>query len=285
MARDPECDGGGRRLIPRAHVTAWRARVPWPTDAQVEQDLVLSRALVALFADPAVAQAAAFRGGTALHKLFFERPARYSEDIDLVQTAAGAIGTTLDAIRAALDPWLGEPRRTRGQGRVTMLYRFDTTSRPVQRMRLKVEINTREHFTVLGRERRAFAVDNPWFSGRAEVSTYGIEELLGTKLRALYQRQKGRDLYDLWMALTSLDVDDRKVIECFRRYMDEGGVRVSRAELEANLRAKLAAPAFLDDLAPLLAGDVSYDTRAAGALVLERLIAGLPGEPWKGAVS
>lgn len=44
-------------MIPRAHVTAWRAVAPWPADAQVEQDLVLSRALVALYSRPAVGKA------------------------------------------------------------------------------------------------------------------------------------------------------------------------------------------------------------------------------------
>lgn len=91
-------------MIPRAHVTAWRSRAPWPTDSQVEQDLVLSRALVELYRNPSVAQTVAFRGGTALHKLFFTMPGRYSEDIDLVQIGAGPIGPILDAIRASLDP-------------------------------------------------------------------------------------------------------------------------------------------------------------------------------------
>lgn len=164
-------------MIPRAHITAWRTRAPWPTDAQVEQDLVLSRALVEMFSSPAVAQAVAFRGGIALHKLFFAQPGRYSEDLDLVQLEAGAIGPILDAIRAVLDPWLGEPGRKQGHGRVTMLYRFETTGRPVQRMRLKIEINTREHFSLFGIQHREVLVDSPWFSGRAEVSTYQIEEL------------------------------------------------------------------------------------------------------------
>ena len=79
-------------MIPRAEVTAWRARAPWPTDAQVEQDLVLSRALVEIFSVPSVAKALALRGGTALHKLFFDPPGRYSEDLDFVQTDAGPIG-------------------------------------------------------------------------------------------------------------------------------------------------------------------------------------------------
>ena len=258
---------------------------PWPTDAQVEQDLAVSRALAELYANATIAGALAFRGGTALHKLFFDRPTRYSEDIDLVQTDAGAIGPALDAIRSVLDPWLGEPKRKLGHGRVTLLYRVETTSLPVQPMKLKVEINTREHFTVLGLRRVRWVVQNPWFSGSADVTTYRIEELLGTKLRALYQRRKGRDLYDLWLALASLAVDEHRVVECFGRYMNESGARISRAEFEANLSAKLDMSAFCDDIGPLLPTGVIYDASAAGALVQARLIAKLHGEPWRSAGS
>lgn len=103
-------------MIPRANITAWRARAPWSTDAQVEQDLVICRAVVDLFGDQLLASAVASRGGTALHKLYSSTPSRYSEDIDLVQVNAGPIGPVMDAVRARLDPWLGEPKRKRGPG-------------------------------------------------------------------------------------------------------------------------------------------------------------------------
>ena len=66
-------------MIPRAHITAWRRHTPWLTDAQVEQDLILSRALVEIFAAPALSSQLAFRGGTALHKLHLSPPSRYSD--------------------------------------------------------------------------------------------------------------------------------------------------------------------------------------------------------------
>lgn len=270
-------------MIPRAQVTAWRSHAPWPMDAQVEQDLALSRVLVELFGSEMVTKTVAFRGGTALHKLFFPTPGRYSEDIDLVQITAGPIGPILSAIRTTLDSWLGEPKRKQSQGRVTMIYRFETTTRPIQPLRLKVEINTREHFTALGIRRRPFQVDSPWFSGQAEIGIYAIEELLGTKLRALYQRKKGRDLYDLWLALTSLEVDDAKIVDCFGRYLGQEGLAVSRAEFEENLEGKFQNRAFLEDIGPLLPTGVSYDVAQAGALVGQKLVAILPGEPWRGA--
>lgn len=269
-------------MIPRALVTEWRAKAPWPADAQVEQDLVLSRALVEIFSSPLVARALAFRGGTALHKLVLPQPGRYSEDIDLVQVEPGAIGPALDGLRERLDPWLGEPKRKHGHGRVTLVYRFESSSLPVQSMRLKVEINTREHFAVLGRTSRKLAVESRWFSGSAEVTTYPLEELLGTKLRALYQRKKGRDLFDLWRALTSLPIDTGAVVLCFQRYLEIAGLSVSRAEFEANLQAKLAAPSFISDLAPLLATGTEYDVETAASLIESELVAKLRGEPWKG---
>lgn len=243
---------------------------------------MISRALVELFASEPVVRAVAFRGGTALHKLFLAQPGRYSEDIDLVQTEPGAIGGALDAIRACLDPWLGEPKRDQSRGTATLLYRFETTSLPVQRVRLKVEINTREHFTALGYARKDFAVENPWFTGSAQIVTYAIEELLGTKLRALYQRRKGRDLFDLWLALTSCAVDEDKIVGCFAQYLERDGTRIPRADFEANLDAKLRSPAFVEDTAPLLPTGIRYDAAEAAALVSGRLLARLDRGPRAG---
>jgi predicted nucleotidyltransferase component of viral defense system len=231
-------------VIPRAHITAWRTQVPWPSDAQVEQDLVISRALVEMYTRPVVAESLAFRGGTALHKLHFEPPGRYSEDIDLVQIEAGPIGPALNAVREALDPWLGEPGWRRTADSVKLLYRFDTTALPAQRVRVKVEINTREHFTCRGLCAVDYSIATLWLTAAAAITTYHVEELLGTKLRALYQRKKGRDLYDLWAALAALDVDADGIVDCFLPYMASDGAAVTRAMFEAKLSEKVASPAF-----------------------------------------
>lgn len=184
-------------MIPQAHITAWRATAPWGDDAQVEQDLVLSRAVVEVFAESDLADHLALRGGTALNKLYLDPPSRYSEDIDLVQAKPVAIGDVLDGIRRRLDSWLGRPKRSSSEASVTLTYRFESELPPVRPLRLKIEINTREHFAVLGYHQRPFVVTNPWFAGKTVVTTYLLDELMGTKLRALYQRRKGRDLFDL----------------------------------------------------------------------------------------
>jgi len=260
-------------VIPEAAITHWRNVAPWPQDAQVEQDLILSRALVEIFQEPGLASAVLLRGGTALHKLYLHPARRYSEDIDLVQARPGPIGPILDAIRARLDPLLGTPRREHNPGNVTLRYRVESEIPPVVPLRLKVEINTREHFVVFGAATRSYGVHSPWFEGGAPVQTYVLEELLATKLRALFQRRKGRDLFDLSAGLEAGGADPGRIVEAFRAYMKAEGRAVSRSTFERNLVAKAGSRPFNDDLRPLLTPTVRYDATEAARLVSERLLA------------
>ena len=270
-------------MIPAAYITAWRAKVPWATDVQVEQDLVVSRAIVEIYSDDMLADKLAFRGGTAIHKLVMDKPGRYSEDIDLVQVKEGPIGLVMDALRERLQPWLGKTKWKQGKGRVTFSFRFESENKPVVPMRLKVEINTREHHTVFGHVLRPFGLDTPWFKGFADVLTYSPEELFGTKMRALYQRKKGRDLFDLAEGFRRIaDLDAAGVIECFRGYLAHEGLHVSRAEFEANLAAKIEDRMFADDVPPLLADGITHNPEHDSRVVLEALVSLLPGLPWKG---
>jgi len=269
-------------LIQRAYITAWRSHTPWPQDSQVEQDLILSRALVELYSEEVIAKQLAFRGGTALHKLCLPRSQRYSEDIDLVQVQAGPIGPIMTAIHQRLDPWLGKAQWKQGAGRVTLYYRFNTEIEPITPMRLKLEINTREHFSVFDPIQHHFEVNNGWFSGNAEITTYELDELLGTKLRALYQRKKGRDLFDLWTASRDTAVNPARLVECFERYVEHDGLHISRAEFESNLYEKLDDLSFGRDVEPLLAFGVEWDQSAAAEYIFTAIAPLLSGDPWKG---
>ncbi len=272
-------------MIPRDFIIEWRKEAPWPLDSQVEQDLVISRAMVDICNVPELREALAFRGGTALYKLYLRPAARYSEDIDLVQVRPEPIGNTLDAIRAVLDPWLGEPRRAFKEGLVTLLYRFQSEDVPPKVLRLKIEINSREHFAELGHMTIPFRIDSRWFSGKAEVTTFSLNELLGTKLRALYQRKKGRDLFDLWHALDRSEVAPEHVLTCFTRYLRARGHEVTRAQFEQNLAGKRIDRRFTADIGTLLRPGQAWDLNAAMDVVLRKLISRLPGEPWQGAES
>lgn len=236
-------------MIPRRYIEEWREFAPWPENGQIEQDLVIERALIEIFSDPFLNENLAFRGGTALHKLFLKPQARYSEDIDLVQIKTGPIKPILVRLRECL-AFLGTKRSiTTSIHNNTVEYRFETEIQPVIRMRLKIEINCREHFTVLGLQQIPFKVQNGWFSGECMINTYHIEELLGTKLRALYQRRKGRDLFDLDFALTKLDINVAKLIQCYREYINfSDGASPTSKMFAANMVEKMSDDEFRNDI-------------------------------------
>jgi len=252
-------------MIPENYLREWKEHAPWKTDSMVEQDLIICRSLVMLFSSPVLAQHLAFRGGTALHKVHLAPASRYSEDIDLVQIVAGPIGPVFDALRVALEPLLGKPQRKQGPGVVTLTYRTAGTGPTSPTLRLKVEINSREHFSVLGPESRPFSVSTRWFAGDCNISTYRLEELLGTKLRALYQRRKGRDLFDLWLGLTAGKARPDLIAQCFKRYMEESGLRVSGREYRLNMEQKMVHPDFIHDTDDLLRPGVCFDRADAYA--------------------
>ncbi len=259
-------------MIPRDYVTEWRAEAPWIDDAQVEQDLVISKALVDIFSHPVLHKALAFRGGTALYKLHVKPPARYSEDIDLVQAEPEPAGQIMEALREVLNPWLGDPRYKQSQGRVTFTYRFNSEGTPSVPLRLKVEINTREHFSVNGFVDTPYNISSRWFDGSCQIKTYELNELLGTKLRALYQRSKGRDLFDLAVALDNPNADSDAIIKIFTAYMDSGGHHVTRTQFEANLAAKRDDPNFIADIGPLLSSDYDWNFETMADKVSTNLI-------------
>ncbi|MBY0544982.1 MAG: nucleotidyl transferase AbiEii/AbiGii toxin family protein [Gammaproteobacteria bacterium] len=242
-------------MIPLAYITEWREFAPWPDDFQVEQDLILSKILIDIFSNLLLSKELAFRGGTALHKLFFSPAMRYSEDIDLVRIKTGEIKPIIDQLRSALS-WLGEPKTTRNTASFKLLYFFSPENFPTIKLRIKIEINTRENFSVLDYFQKPFQLESSWFVGKTNITTYQIEELLATKLRALYQRKKGRDLFDIWLALRQEKFDIHKMISVFQTYMQKENNKITRNNFEKNIDDKLSDLSFIGDIGPLLAVDL-----------------------------
>ena len=155
---------------------------------------------------------------------------------------------------------------------------------PIRPLRLKIEINTREHFVLNELQHRVLDVKNPWFNGSAKIVTFDNNELMATKLRALFQRCKGRDLFDLWLCLAQQLVEPTKVVQGFLEYMKREGHSVSRAEFEANLHEKENDHAFMSDIGPLLRPGIEYSPAQATDVVRSKVLSLLPGEPWRGSV-
>ena len=274
-------------MIPAMNIVAWSKTAPWAEQRQIEQDLIISRALVELFNDPFLAEQLRFRGGTALNKLHFPKPLRYSEDIDLVKTAEGPLKPLLDRVHDILDPWLGDPVFERSQVAPKFKYSVEAEDRTSKvPIRLKLEINTNEIDAFDGARLLPFEVSNPWFSGETRIATFSNEELLSTKIRALLQRNKGRNLVDLSHALDVLtDLDTQKTIDLMGRYLELSGTPITRPQAEQRMFDKLARGNFLADVIPLLTAEESakFDHAAgqrAFANVFSRLIQLIPGKSW-----
>lgn len=264
-------------MIPRAFITQWSAGAPWPTQLQVEQDLVLSRMIVELANHPVLGEELAFRGGTCLHKLHLPTALRYSEDLDYVRTTSGPVKAIMDAIRDVAESVGLAAGRYKVAGDMVAM-RFEAPGEGGGRVRVKVETNIAETAPRFARERLAYAVESPWFSGAAQVGTFHVDELVATKLRALFQRRKGRDLFDLWHVLAAVPVDDERIVEALGHYM--GGEVFSFPELALNLRAKLADRDFAADLDALVARTPDgYALAAAADTVMDRLGSRLRNAP------
>lgn len=256
-------------MIPVAQITNWRRDAPWANDDDVEQDLLISRAVVDLFNDPFLYQRLAFRGGTALHKLMLVPATRYSEDIDLVYLRNEPIGQVFDHIRDALS-WFELPPRFEIGIFPKLHFRFVTAS-GVNR-RIKVEIATREAFSAERVIDVPYRVASTYFTGQTRARTFAIEELLATKLRAHLQRNKGRDLYDLWYAATQRTLDFAAIFRTFLGYWDATAPRrLTRDQVQQDFDRKKRAGIF-GQVAPLLVPGTPYEPGDAAAWFEETVL-------------
>jgi predicted nucleotidyltransferase component of viral defense system len=249
-------------------IAAWGLTHPWRTSEQVEQDLLLSRAICEIAHHPYLGEELVFRGGTALHKLHLDQALRYSEDLDYVRSTAGGIGPLTGALTSLGDD-LGFSVKTKMSEHPKVYW--STTANGGVPIRIKIEVNTHERSPARPIIHQPFAVQSPWWNGDAEVAMFDPIEMSATKLRALYQRKKGRDLFDLWLSLTQLELDPGSIIDAFGPYRPAG--YTARLAI-ANLEAKRADRTFRIDLDPLVTEwPDGYDIEAAATLVTETVLA------------
>ena len=100
-----------------------------------------------------------------------------------------------------------------------------------------------------------------------------------TKLRALSQRKKGRDLFDLHIALQRKEVDIDKVLLCYRKYMEfVVGKAPSYKQFVNNMQEKMEDPEFTDDMQSLLRPGITFDASEAYPLIYETFIDKMEGK-------
>ena len=270
-------------------ILAHQHEVPWPNLYQVEQDLLLCRSMIAIFNDDFLSREVAMRGGTVLHKVHLAPACRYSEDIDLVAVGERPKEHIRAAIKRVLAPILGKHKSSvwatlklavRNASRpseiLRVIYEVPSVSTPGRTLTIEIEANVTERTPHKPVQTLPFAV--PFRDGTlsANIISYDLHEMLGTKMRALFQREKGRDLFDLHRAITSRKVKHGEIIRAFQHYMSEEETVVPRKEFEEHLDRCLNNPGFRSDMKPLLLTGIEYDPHQAAELIRTELLDLLP---------
>lgn len=259
----------------------------------VEQDYLLTKAVAAIFTDAKLKNQLAMRGGTVLHKAHLAPASRYSEDIDLVLTANRSHEGIKEDIASALESLLGEPaesfqtwvrltvRNLVAKSEIARLnYVYEPTSTQAALASLKVEVNLNEREPLF--ELTTVHIDVPDEDGtlrKVPVVSYDLDEMLGTKMRALIQRDHGRDLYDLWRALQTMAdtagphrVNPERVGEAFRFYLKQEGTSLSRDDLQERVARRMKSRKFLNDMNGYLPEGAAYDPRRAHEVFCDLLL-------------
>jgi hypothetical protein len=258
-------------VIPEAYVTQWATGAPWPTRTQVEQDLLLSRLICEIANHPYLGEELVFRGGTCFHKLHMSPARRYSEDLDYVRSRPGGIAEFTQAA-SAIGESLGFAVRTRISANPKVYLLADSAEG--LRLRIKIEVNTRERSPVDPIAHVPYQVSSPWWSGTAAVRTFSARELVATKIRALYERDKGRDLFDMWLALTELGLSGDDLLAAFGPYHSPS---ITASAAVANLRRKLTSATFREDLDPFVTTQpAGYNIDAAAETVIAEVLSKIP---------
>jgi len=269
-------------------ILAHQQQVPWPNLRQIEQDLLLCRAMTALFDDEFLKTQIAMRGGTLLHKVHLAPASRYSEDIDLVVIGDRPDEHVRKAINRVLLGVLGRPTSSAWQAVklavrnavkpskvLRGIYRVPSVTDPRGRpLEIVIEANVTERksyrpisllpFSYLFRDEMVATT----------VNGFEIHEMLGTKMRALFQRRRGRDLFDLYWALTEAGtpVNPAEIIELFLYYLQQEGTVATRDEFIGLLQSHLNDRGFLTDMNALLRTGIAYDPVVAGDFVISNLL-------------
>lgn len=265
-------------MIPRAFITEWQAHVPWAAPVQVEQDLILSRLIVEIAGNELLGEELVMRGGTCLHKLHLSQPYRFSEDLDYVRRTHGGIGQYVTELRAIAERVGLAASRVDSSGQMVRMLLDAEPTLPPGEIRIKIETNIAETTFFKRTKKIKHVVESRWWSGETHVPTFALDEMMATKFRALYQRRKGRDLFDLWLVLTSEDGTPAEIVAGLDHYMKEDAF--TYPQLRLNLLDKLANANFRSDLEPLLVElPDGYDVDTAADVVMEQLGALLHNAP------
>jgi len=196
--------------FPELRRKARKWKIPEQT---IEKDYILGWVLKGIFSDEILRESLVLKGGTALRKTYFPRY-RFSEDLDFT----GTKNLDLELLKERLNIFTSVITEESGikfetikveKTRDTLseeaydvrLYFIGPRRQRVDPPRIKLDITYYEELILPSKKRILFHPYSDEKNCIAEVEVYTLEEILAEKMRALIQRTRSRDLYDVWFLL------------------------------------------------------------------------------------
>lgn len=231
--------------------------------ALAEHDYRISYLLSDIYSNDFLTDRLLLKGGTAINKLHLKSLSRLSVDLDFNQIGSKEeVLRSTRQIREALVQIATEqdqsykitfdPRYE--QTTIHIKYNSITGQQPVQP--IKIEVSHIERFPILKTENKELMLYDSETS--TSIGTYRIEELLATKLRALYDRMKGRDLYDLASSFNL--VKDKTVLRKMFLYYFYRDRKVFNPKI---FFEKVSGSNYEDDVKGFIRSDVRFDLEGA----------------------
>jgi predicted nucleotidyltransferase component of viral defense system len=251
-------------------VKVWADEQSLPDLLFAELDYRLVKTLEALYSDEFLSERLCLKGGTAINKLYLAKTSRLSVDLDF--NHLGSKEEVLKErrfIRELIVELLKKQDNSydvhyeHPYGLTRIKVRYKTVGGPVQNF--KIEISHVERFPIISPVKKQ--VKTP--DGSADVVTYTLEELTSTKLRALLERFKGRDVYDLYF-ISQLKPDPTIIRKMFLYYFYRS-CKVYNPEVHyKNLVKRYESGNFTDDVTAFVRPTVAFDLTKAAKNVISQ---------------
>ncbi len=249
-------------------VKVWADEQGLPDLLFAELDYRLVKTLEALYSNDFLSERLCMKGGTAINKLYLGETSRLSVDLDFNHLGSKEeVLKEKRAVRELIVEVLKKQDNSydvhyeRPYGLTRIKVRYKTVGGPIQNF--KIEISHVERFPILPPLKKEIKTPD----GLANVLTYTLEELTSTKLRALLERFKGRDIYDLYF-ISQLKPDTTVVRKMFLYYFYRSRkVFNPKVHYKAIIK-RYESGNYVDDVTDFVKPTVTFNLREAAKDVI-----------------
>lgn len=264
------------RITPTA-IRSWADEIGTANQLLAEQDFRLVHLLAAIAENTDTAQKLYLKGGTAINKLYLQDRglSRLSVDLDFNHIGSKeqvfkerneVINQLLKIIQSHNNTYHLEVSEKRyEQTTIRAAYTSLAGSAP---QRIKIEISHVERFPILPTLMKPLSLPR---EGKVAVTTYKLEELISTKIRALYDRLKGRDVYDMWSANRVESLDKTAVRKLFLYYFYRDRKVFNPKTFAQRMQKAISENTISDDVSGFVRPNLSFDLRQASKDVVNWL--------------